>query len=97
MAAVCVYCASSESIDAEYLQLASDVGAALAAAGHSLVFGGGRVSMMGALARATRAGGAHTVGVIPDSLIPRERPDPDADEVVVVQTMRERNRVMDER
>ncbi|MDT4932420.1 MAG: hypothetical protein QOK11_312 [Pseudonocardiales bacterium] len=97
MAAVCVYCASSESIDAAYLELARRVGARLAAGGHSLVSGGGRVSMMGAVAAAARAGGAHTVGVIPSHLVSYEVADTDAGELVVVETMRERKRVMDDR
>ena len=94
---VCVYCASAEPIDEVYLELASDVGKRLAADGHGLVSGGGRVSMMGAVARAARAGGAHTVGVIPAHLIPYEVADTDADELIVVDTMRERKRIMDER
>jgi uncharacterized protein (TIGR00730 family) len=94
---VCVYCSSSESIDAAYVELAAEVGTRLAAAGYGLVSGGGRVSMMGAVARAARAGGAHTVGVIPSHLVPLEVADTDADELVVVETMRERKRVMDER
>jgi uncharacterized protein (TIGR00730 family) len=53
--------------------------------------------MMGALARAARAGGARTVGVIPQHLVPYEVADVDADELIVVDTMRERKRVMDER
>jgi len=97
MAAVCVYCSSSEQIDAGYVELARTVGTRLAAAGHSLVSGGGRVSMMGAVARAARAGGAHTVGVIPAHLVPYEVADTDADELVVVDTMRERKQVMDDR
>lgn len=97
MAAICVYCASSEDIDAGFMALARAVGTELAARGHSLVSGGGRVSMMGELARAARAGGAHTVGVIPRHLMPYEVADTDADELVIVETMRERKRVMDER
>src|SRR4051812_30634336 len=53
--------------------------------------------MMGAVARAARAGGAPTVGVIPAHLIPYEVADTDADELIVVDTMRERKRVMDDR
>jgi uncharacterized protein (TIGR00730 family) len=53
--------------------------------------------MMGAVARAARAGGAHTVGVIPAHLMPLEVADTDADELIVVETMRERKRIMDER
>ena len=97
MAAICVYCASSDSIDPSYLELATAVGTRLAADGHSLVSGGGRVSMMGAVASAARAGGAHTVGVIPQALVDFEMADVDADELIVVETMRERKRVMDER
>lgn len=97
MAAVCVYCSSSTTIEDRYLQLAADVGTRLAQDGHSLVSGGGRVSMMGAVAAAARAGGAHTVGVIPSHLVAFEVADSDADELVVVETMRERKRIMDER
>jgi uncharacterized protein (TIGR00730 family) len=97
VAVICVYCASSESIEPRYVSLAAEVGSRLAAEGHSLVSGGGRVSMMGAVARAARAGGAHTLGVIPQHLVPYEVADVEADELVVVDTMRERKRIMDER
>jgi uncharacterized protein (TIGR00730 family) len=97
MATVCVYCASSESIDAGYVELAREVGGRLAVGGHALVSGGGRVSMMGAVAAAARAGGAHTVGVIPEHLVPYEVADTEADELLVVETMRERKREMDDR
>jgi uncharacterized protein (TIGR00730 family) len=97
MTAVCVYCSSSETIDPSYLTLATEVGARLAAGGHSLVSGGGRVSMMGAVARAARDGGAWTIGVIPEHLMPYEVADVEADELIVVDTMRERKRVMDDR
>lgn len=96
MARVCVYCASSDTIDPRYLALAAEMGAALAAAGHSLVTGGGRVGMMGAVARAARAGGARTVGVIPEHLMPLEVGDTDSDELIVTATMRERKRVMED-
>lgn len=97
MAAVCVYCASSDGIEPRYLTLAAAFGAAVAARGHSLVSGGGRVSMMGAVARAARAGGGHTVGVIPQALVGLEVADDDADELLVVPDMRARKGLMDER
>jgi uncharacterized protein (TIGR00730 family) len=97
MAAICVYCASSERIESGFVDLAAEVGAELGKRGHSLVSGGGSVSMMGAVAAQARATGAHTVGVIPRHLIPFEVADHDADELVVVDTMRERKRIMDER
>ena len=93
---ICVYCASG-SVAQVHLDLAAAVGTAIAARGWNLVSGGGRVSMMGEVARAARAGGAHTVGVIPRGLLRREVADTDADELVVTETMRERKAGMDDR
>lgn len=97
MASVCVFCSSSGRIDPSYVQLAADVGAELARRGHTLVSGGGSVSCMGAVAEAARAGGAHTVGVIPRTLVALEVADHDADELVVTPDMRTRKAAMDER
>ncbi len=97
MASICVFCASSEQIDGDYLLLAEQVGTRIAKLGHTLVYGGGRVSMMGAVARAARVGGTRTVGVIPHGLVGAEIADADSAELVVVETMRERKRIMDER
>lgn len=97
MAVICVYCASSTAIDQSYVDLASQVGAALAARGHELVSGGGNLSMMGAVARAVRAGGARTTGVIPQALLDVEVGDREADELLVVDDMRTRKGLMDQR
>lgn len=97
MATICVFCASSERIDPSYVELAYDVGAELARRGHDLVSGGGSVSCMGAVARAARAGGARTVGVIPHALTQMEIADQDADELVVTDDMRARKGEMDRR
>jgi uncharacterized protein (TIGR00730 family) len=95
VARICVFCSSSERIAPEYIDLASQVGTAIAARGYDLVSGGGRVSMMGAVAVAVRAGGRHTLGVIPEALLALEVADVDADELVVTQGMRERKGLMD--
>lgn len=97
MATICVFCASSEQIPSHYVDLAAEVGSELAKRGHSLVSGGGSVSCMGAVARAARAGGAITVGVIPDALRLREVADLDADELIVTPDMRTRKAEMDRR
>jgi uncharacterized protein (TIGR00730 family) len=97
VSAICVYCASSERIERRYVELAVTVGTELARRGHSLVSGGGCVSCMGAVARAARAGGAYTVGVIPQALTSLEVADGDADELVVTADMRERKGEMDRR
>lgn len=94
---VCVYCASSRTIDARYLTLAEEVGTALAGRGWTLVSGAGSISMMGAVARATRVAGGHTIGVIPQALVDLEVADHDADELVVTRDMRQRKGIMDER
>ena len=97
MAAICVFCASSERIAPHYVDLAAEVGAELARRGHSLVSGGGSVSCMGAVARAARAAGARTVGVIPEALLQWEIADEQADELVVSIDMRSRKGEMDSR
>ncbi|MDQ1626139.1 MAG: hypothetical protein QOJ49_1637 [Actinomycetota bacterium] len=97
MAAICVFCSSSERIDPSYVELASAVGSELARRGHTLISGGGSVSCMGAVARAARAGGATTVGVIPQALIALEVAAHVADELVVAPDMRSRKAEMDRR
>jgi hypothetical protein len=97
MAAICVFCSSSERIARSHVELAAEVGTEIARRGHSLVSGGGRVSSMGAVARGARAGGAITVGVIPAALVDLEVADHDADELVVTPDMRARKGEMDRR
>lgn len=97
MATICVFCSSSERIDRAYVELAAEVGTELARRGHQLVSGGGSVSCMGAVARATRAAGGRTVGVIPQALVDLEVADHDADELVVSPDMRTRKAEMDRR
>jgi uncharacterized protein (TIGR00730 family) len=93
--AVCVYCSSSDAVAPEHLTLAESLGRAIAARGWTLVSGGGRRSMMGAVAKAARAGGARTIGVIPHSMVEREWADHDSDELLIIDTMRERKALMD--
>jgi uncharacterized protein (TIGR00730 family) len=92
---VCVYCASADGIAPEHVELARAVGTGIAARGWTLVSGGGRRSMMGAVAKAARAGGARTIGVIPRSMVEREWADHDSDELLITDTMRERKAMMD--
>jgi uncharacterized protein (TIGR00730 family) len=92
---VAVYCASIEGIPPRNRELAAAVGAGIAERGWQLVSGGGRHSMMGAVAAAARSGGARTVGVIPHSLVDREWADHDSDELLLVDTMRERKALME--
>ena len=94
---LCVYCGSSSRLEPKYYSAAEAVGRSMVANGWGLVYGGGNVGMMGALAQAVTGSGGHVVGVIPDFMMDRELAYRRADELVTVATMRERKRVMEER
>jgi uncharacterized protein (TIGR00730 family) len=96
MAKVCVYCSSSDAIESKYIELAAELGLALVANGHSLVTGGGAVSMMGSISRSVRSAGGHTLGVIPEALLAFEVGDRDADELLITKDMRTRKAAMDD-
>ncbi|MFI5889249.1 TIGR00730 family Rossman fold protein [Actinoplanes sp. NPDC051513] len=97
MAAICVFCASSSTLDQKWLDLATQTGAELAARGHTLVSGGGCVGMMGAVADGARSGGGHTLGIIPQSLVDLEVADLNSDELIVTDDMGTRKNLMIER
>jgi uncharacterized protein (TIGR00730 family) len=84
---VCVYCSSSASVDKAHVAVARGLGAELAARGDVLVWGGATVGLMGEVARAARAAGGRTIGVIPESLRAIEIADHAADELVITPDM----------
>jgi uncharacterized protein (TIGR00730 family) len=94
---LCVYCGSSSRLEPKYYSAAEAVGRAMVANGWGLVYGGGNVGMMGSLAQAVTGAGGHVVGVIPDFMRERELAYHLADELITVETMRERKRIMEER
>jgi uncharacterized protein (TIGR00730 family) len=97
MRRLCVYCGSSGAVDRRYREAASELGAQLAAAGVGLVYGGGRVGLMGLLADAALAGGGEVIGIIPSRLRDAELAHLGATDLVVVGSMHERKRLMAER
>src|SRR5438128_12623310 len=94
---LCVYCGSSGAVDEQYREAATGLGACLAAAGIGLVYGGGRVGLMGLLADAALAGGGCVTGIIPSRLRDAEVAHRGVTELVVVDSMHERKRLMAER
>ncbi len=94
MLSVGVFCGSSTVVEPYFLELAAEVGDQLARRGHTLVTGGGRVGMMGAVASAARAAGGRTVGVIPQVLYGPEVADESSDELIVTADMAERKTTM---
>jgi uncharacterized protein (TIGR00730 family) len=94
---LCVYCGSSSRLEPKYYSAAEAVGRAMVANGWGLVYGGGNVGMMGSVAQAVNDSAGHVVGVIPDFMRERELAYHNADELITVDTMRERKRIMEER
>jgi len=97
MKSLCVYCASSDRLDPKYYEAAGWVGRGIGERGWTLVYGGGKAGLMGAVARATKAAGGRVVGVIPEFMKARELAYTEADELVSVITMRERKMLMETR
>ena len=85
-----VYCGSATPADPRYVQLASDVGAALARQGIMVIYGGGRLGLMGALASGALQAGGEVIGVIPEALVRGEVANHDCTELHVVPNMHER-------
>jgi cytokinin riboside 5'-monophosphate phosphoribohydrolase len=94
---LCVYCSSSRKLQPGYYQAADAVGRSMVANGWGLVYGGGNVGMMGSVAQAVKSAGGHVVGVIPGFMVERELAYHEADELITVDSMRDRKRVMEER
>lgn len=91
---VCVFCGSNGGADPAYVAAAEAVGDGLARRGIRLVYGGGGVGLMGALADAARAAGGEVVGVMPQQLIDREIGHTGIDDLRVVDSMHERKALM---
>ena len=94
---LCVYCSSSTQLDPKYYEQGELLGREMVAHGWGLIYGGGNIGLMGALARSVKAAGGVVVGVIPDFMQTRELAYLEASELVVVPSMRERKRIMAER
>ena len=94
---ICVYCGSRLGDDPGYAQIAQDVGRWIGEHGGQLVYGGGHNGLMGVLADSAAQAGARVLGVIPHRMVEREWARLSCDELIVVDTMHERKRIMMER
>lgn len=93
---ICVYGASSNTVDKIYVEKTEELGRKMAEHGHGLVFGGGSAGMMGAVARGVHAGGGHIIGVAPtffnvDGLLYEH-----CNEFISTETMRERKKALED-
>ena len=95
--AICVYCGSSPGTEPAFIEAAQNFGKILAENSVRLIYGGGSVGLMGALAESVLEHGGEVTGVIPEFLTKRERPRRLAQELIVTRDMHERKRTMFER
>jgi uncharacterized protein (TIGR00730 family) len=95
--AICVYCGSSPGTDPAFVEAARDFGKILAHSGIRLVWGGGSVGLMGAIASSVIEHGGAATGIIPEFLTAKERPRRLAQEQIVTRDMHERKSTMFER
>ncbi|MGB3272119.1 MAG: TIGR00730 family Rossman fold protein [Xanthobacteraceae bacterium] len=91
---VCVYCGSGPGNHPAFVKAATDFGKALAEAGTRLVYGGGSLGLMGAVASATLDHGGTVTGIIPEFLVRREHAMTRAQDMIVTKDMHERKRLM---
>lgn len=91
---VCVFCGSQPGKYPDYVAAARELGGTLAARQIGVVFGGGHVGMMGAVAEAALAAGGEAIGVIPEGLVRRELAYEGLTQLIVTQTMHERKQRM---
>lgn len=94
---ICVYCGSGEGKGSVYMQAADELGRDMARRGIGLVYGGGSLGLMGQVARSVLAGGGHVTGIIPHFLSNKEKMLKDVQELIMVDDMHQRKRLMFER
>ncbi len=91
---ICVFCGSKVGDDPAYTEAARRLGVLMAGRGVRLVYGGGRIGLMGVLAEAVLQRGGEVIGVIPDFLTQYEVENRDVTELIVVGSMHDRKRRM---
>ena len=96
LSSICVFCGSASGNDPVFVHAAAEAGKALAMRGCTLVYGGGKVGLMGAVADASLKAGCKVIGVMPKHLVEREIAHGGLSELVIVETMHERKTKMSE-
>ena len=94
---VCVFCSSSDSVDAVYRETATDLGRRLGKLGLNLIYGGASIGLMGCVARGVHEFGGKVTGVLPEFFKIKEIEYGDADDLIVTRDMRERKAIMDQK
>jgi cytokinin riboside 5'-monophosphate phosphoribohydrolase len=97
MKTICVYCSSSRVLEEHYYTMARQTGNLLANAGNDLIYGGGNLGLMLAVAEGVKVGGGHVTGVIPEKLLELDLAWDQCDETIVTPDLRKRKAIMEER
>lgn len=93
---ICVFCGSGRGNESIYYEQATLIGKMIAESGKTLIYGGGKIGLMGAVADAVMAYGGSVIGVIPDFLMKKEVGHLGLSELIVVRSMHERKQKMAE-
>lgn len=91
---VCIFCGAYSGTDSKHAEAATELAKLLATRGHTIVYGGGKVGLMGIIADTALALGGKVIGVIPDFLVAREVGHTNLTELIVVKSMHERKHKM---
>ena len=94
---ITIYCGNNTGNDPEFVKRASELGKWMAEHGHRLIFGGGKLGMMGAVSRALIEAGGEATGVTPGFFITKEEVRDDLTELIVTKQMWDRRNIMIER
>ncbi|MCJ8329646.1 MAG: TIGR00730 family Rossman fold protein [Lentisphaeria bacterium] len=89
---ICVYCSSSNLIDKRFIKLAEDTGKLIGQKGHSLIYGGSNLGMMGAVAKHAKAHGAYIKAIIPQYFANLD--EPEIDEKIITKCLGDRKEKM---
>ncbi len=93
---ICVFSSSSDAVAKDYFDAADEMGKQIVQNGYTLVYGGGAIGLMGAMARSVHRFGGKVIGVIPEKLNKPGIVYENADQLIVTRTMRERKALMEE-
>lgn len=96
MRTICVFCGSQEGRNPADMVAAQELGRELATRGYRLVYGGGSIGLMGAIARSVLQAGGEVIGIIPKTLLEREVGLVECTRLIVTTNLRERKALMDE-
>lgn len=94
---ICIYCSSSDAVEQIYLDAANRIGELMACHNYTLLFGGAKVGLMGAVAATVHRYGGKIIGIIPKAMQEKGILYHDANEIIVVDDIRERKKILEER